>query len=193
LSSQSHHSALPRTSQLRFSTVILTLYTPHVHTHTTPGKAGWNTVMVHFVAQTSVYWIDGPLALWLDVIVPDTTDRQARRGKDGREKTAFLQVSWQGLDTRANLRPGDMLPPAFDPVVRHLQATPQQITLQPADLRAALDSDTESRWRLILVQAVGSAGQVLAEDWLQGMYPFALSSGISAINNQPFTRERENK
>ena len=134
-----------------------------------PHETGWNTIMAHFVAQTSVYWVEGSLLLWLDVFASESAD-DARMGRrdNGKEQNsegseapvaASLQASWLRLGDRDHLRPGQLLPPAGDPVIKGLQARSQQVTLHSYDLRAAYDGNKPSQWCLLLVQALSGSGQ----------------------------------
>lgn len=123
-------------------------------------------IMAHFVAQTSVYWVDGRLPLWLDVYSPESSDAEAKskdsfaaaRNSTHAQDAAFLQVSWLRISDRDHLSPDELLPRA-DPVITDLEVQSQQVTLQPIHLQAAHEADKRSGWRLLLIQAVTSSGQ----------------------------------
>ena len=124
-------------------------------------------IMAHFVAQTSVYWVDGRLALWLDVNAPEYSDAAAP-SKDSfaaahnsthAQDAAFMQVSWLGMGDRDHLRPDELLPRASHPVITDLEVKSQQVTLQPIHLQGAHEADKRSGWRLLLIQAITSSGQ----------------------------------
>jgi hypothetical protein len=138
-------------------------------------------IMAHFVAQTSVYRIDGRLALWLDVFAPEPSDDEAASQDSSAARrnrvqaAAHLQISWLGLGDRDELGPGELLPRARDPVMTDLQVLPQQITLQPMHLQAAYEADKRFGWRILLIQAVSGSGQGACLD--QGVHaPVAASA-----------------
>jgi len=124
-------------------------------------------IMAHFVAQTSVYWVDGRLAVWLDVYAPESSDAAApskdsfaaARNSTHAQGAAFMQVSWLGMGDRDHLRPDELLPRASHAVITDLEVRSQQVTLQPIHLQAAHEADKRSGWRLLLIQAITSSGQ----------------------------------
>ena len=127
--------------------------------------------MLQFLAQTNVYWVEVPLHLWLDVSSQDTEAKSppGASGGGAQEATSSptLQIAWVRVGDRSQVRPGHAFPAESSSVLlQNLELKSQQVTLQPAQLRAVREGEKDTNWRLLLVQSISNAGHVLAEDWL---------------------------